>query len=103
MGAPLVGEVEVLSGDLSGRHYAVHEDGFMIGRSSGCDLVLPKRYISRQHARIERDGARRHAGAVADARNAAGGAQLARDALARLLANLEVQLVLGHVWVSRIR
>lgn len=56
MGAPLVGEVEVLSGDLSGRHYAVHEDGFMIGRSSGCDLVLPKRYISRQHARIERQG-----------------------------------------------
>ncbi len=37
--------------------YGVTEEVTVIGRSSSCDLTLPSRYVSRQHARIvERDG-----------------------------------------------
>lgn len=48
--------LEVLSGDLSGRRYRVEDAEFVIGRAPNCDLVLPKRYISREHARITRAG-----------------------------------------------
>lgn len=48
--------LEVLTGDLSGRRYRVEDAEFVIGRAPGCDLVLPKRYISREHARISRAG-----------------------------------------------
>lgn len=48
--------LEVLSGDLSGRSYLLEEDEFLIGRAPTCQLVIPKRYISREHARIRRDG-----------------------------------------------
>ncbi|MCA8921595.1 MAG: FHA domain-containing protein [Planctomycetes bacterium] len=44
--------LHVLSGDLAGRAYRVEEREFVIGRSPNCDLVIPKRYISREHARI---------------------------------------------------
>ena len=44
--------LHVLSGDLAGRAYLVEEREFVIGRSPSCNLVIPKRYISRQHARI---------------------------------------------------
>lgn len=47
--------LEVLSGDLAGRAYQVDEAEFVIGRAPNCHLVLPKRYISREHARILRD------------------------------------------------
>lgn len=48
--------LDILSGDLSGRSYRLDESEFTIGRSRDCDLVIPKRYISRQHARIVREG-----------------------------------------------
>lgn len=48
-------ELEVLSGDLAGKTYQVDEAEFVIGRAPNCHLVLPKRYISREHARILRD------------------------------------------------
>lgn len=53
MTAPMI---EVLTGDLQGRSYLVEEDEFLIGRAPSCDLVIPKRYISREHARIVRQG-----------------------------------------------
>lgn len=46
--------LDILSGDLTGRSYTVDEDEFLIGRGRNCDLVIPKRYISREHARIVR-------------------------------------------------
>ncbi|MCO5168584.1 MAG: FHA domain-containing protein [Planctomycetes bacterium] len=48
--------LEILTGDLSGRRYRVEDAEFVIGRAPTCDLVLPKRYISREHARISRAG-----------------------------------------------
>lgn len=48
--------LEILTGDLSGRRYRVDDAEFVIGRAPNCDLVLPKRYISREHARISRAG-----------------------------------------------
>ncbi|MGE0706449.1 MAG: FHA domain-containing protein [Planctomycetota bacterium] len=48
--------LDILSGELSGRSYTLEEDTFVIGRSRSCDLVIPKRYVSRQHARIVREG-----------------------------------------------
>ena len=49
--------LEVLSGDLAGRAYAIDEREFFIGRATSCDIVIPRRYISREHARIvRRDG-----------------------------------------------
>lgn len=51
-----VAELEVLTGDLEGRRYEVAEDEFVIGRASTCDLVIPKKYISREHALIRREG-----------------------------------------------
>ncbi|RMG06959.1 MAG: FHA domain-containing protein, partial [Planctomycetota bacterium] len=48
--------LEVLSGELSGRTYAIDEEEFVIGRSQRCHLVIPKRYVSREHARIVREG-----------------------------------------------
>jgi len=48
--------LDVLSGDLAGRSYAVEEREFVIGRAPSCNLVIPKRYISREHARIQRQG-----------------------------------------------
>lgn len=49
--------LEILSGDLSGRSYELDEDDFRIGRGTSCQLVIPKRYISREHAVIARRGA----------------------------------------------
>lgn len=48
--------LEILTGDLSGRSFRVEDAEFVIGRSPSCDLVIPKRYISREHARISRAG-----------------------------------------------
>ena len=62
--------LDVLSGDLSGRSYVVDEDEFVIGRGRNCDLVIPKRYISREHARIVRSRSRLAAGALFALRSA---------------------------------
>lgn len=50
------GLLEILTGDLEGRRYEVDEGEFTIGRAASCDIVIPKKYISRTHARIVRDG-----------------------------------------------
>ena len=52
MSGPLL---EVLSGELAGKAYEVDEAEFVIGRAPNCHLVIPKRYISREHARILRE------------------------------------------------
>jgi hypothetical protein len=41
-------------GDLEGERWTLDQDRTTIGRSSDCDVVLPKRQVSRYHARIER-------------------------------------------------
>ncbi|HZV00554.1 MAG TPA: FHA domain-containing protein [Planctomycetota bacterium] len=49
--------LEILSGDLEGRAYDIDEAPFRIGRKDDCAIVLPKKYVSRQHAEIvEKDG-----------------------------------------------
>jgi pSer/pThr/pTyr-binding forkhead associated (FHA) protein len=48
--------LEVLSGDLAGRSYEILGDTFTIGRREDCDLVLPKKYVSRVHAEVVRSG-----------------------------------------------
>jgi hypothetical protein len=45
----------VYEGELEGQRWLVDQDQMIIGRGSDCDIVLPKRQISRQHAQIERD------------------------------------------------
>ncbi|MGD2105070.1 MAG: FHA domain-containing protein [Anaerolineae bacterium] len=42
-------------GDLEGERWILERDHTVIGRSSDCDVVLPKRQVSRHHAEIERD------------------------------------------------
>lgn len=54
MSAP---RLDVLNGDLSGRSYRLEEREFVIGRGRSCDLVIPKRYISREHAKIIKNDA----------------------------------------------
>ena len=53
MSAP---RVEVLTGELAGRSYTMEERRFVIGRAPRCHIVIPKKYISREHARIVREG-----------------------------------------------
>lgn len=42
-------------GDQEGQRWTLDQIPAVIGRSSECDIVLPKRQISRRHARIEQD------------------------------------------------
>jgi pSer/pThr/pTyr-binding forkhead associated (FHA) protein len=42
-------------GELKGERWVLDQDEITIGRSVDCDVVLPKRQVSRHHARIERD------------------------------------------------
>ncbi len=42
-------------GELKGERWILDQDCTTIGRSDDCDIVLPKRQVSRQHARIVRD------------------------------------------------
>jgi pSer/pThr/pTyr-binding forkhead associated (FHA) protein len=42
-------------GELEGEHWVLDQDQMTIGRSPDCDIRLPKRQVSRYHARIERD------------------------------------------------
>jgi hypothetical protein len=41
-------------GDMEGQRWILEQDRTTIGRSNDCDVVLPKRQVSRQHAEIER-------------------------------------------------
>jgi hypothetical protein len=47
----------VYEGELEGQRWIIDQDRMVIGRGSSCDITLPERQISRQHAQIERDGA----------------------------------------------
>jgi hypothetical protein len=42
------------SGPLQGERWLLQRDRFLIGRGPECDIVVPDRQISRQHARISR-------------------------------------------------
>src|SRR3970040_397694 len=42
------------SGPLQGERWTLQSDRFLIGRGRECDIVVPDRQISRQHARISR-------------------------------------------------
>lgn len=42
-------------GDQEGQKWVVDRDRMVIGRGSECEIVLPERQISREHAQIERD------------------------------------------------
>jgi len=42
-------------GDLKGERWILDQAYTTIGRSADCDVVLPKRQVSRHHAEIERD------------------------------------------------
>ena len=48
--------LEIVAGELQGRKYRVEDARFVIGRAPSCDLVIPKKYISREHAKISRAG-----------------------------------------------
>ncbi len=45
----------VYEGKLEGQKWLIDQDRILIGRSNDCDIVLPERQVSRQHAQIERD------------------------------------------------
>ncbi len=45
----------VYEGEMEGQRWIIDQERVVIGRGSDCDIVLPKRQISRQHAQIERD------------------------------------------------
>lgn len=45
----------ITEGQLAGQRWPVDQDVLLIGRSETCDLVLPERQISRQHARLKRE------------------------------------------------
>jgi hypothetical protein len=42
-------------GELKGERWVLDQEYMTIGRSEDCDIVLPKRQVSRHHAQIERD------------------------------------------------
>ncbi len=45
-------------GELTGQQWTITADEFVIGRGGECDLVLPERQVSRQHAKILREDGR---------------------------------------------
>ncbi|WP_322798616.1 FHA domain-containing protein, partial [Thermoflexus sp.] len=45
----------ITEGQLAGQRWPVDQEALLIGRSETCDLVLPERQISRQHARLKRE------------------------------------------------
>ena len=46
----------VYEGELEGQRWIIDQNRTIIGRGTNCEIVLPERRISRQHAQIERDG-----------------------------------------------
>ncbi len=45
----------VYEGEQEGQRWILDRDRVTIGRTSGCDIVLAERQVSRRHAQIERD------------------------------------------------
>lgn len=54
----MVASVKVLSGTSTGTIHEIHVDQAVLGRNTFCDIVIPEHSISRQHARIVREGER---------------------------------------------
>ena len=48
----------VVDGPLRGQQWVMHDDALTIGRGAECNIVIPERQVSREHARIWRDGSR---------------------------------------------
>jgi len=46
------------AGAATGQKWAIEKDVVVIGREESCDVALPERPVSRQHAEIRRDGNR---------------------------------------------
>ena len=46
----------VYEGELEGQRWLLDQDRVIIGRGTDCEIVLPERQVSRQHAQIEWDG-----------------------------------------------
>ena len=46
----------VYEGELEGQRWIIDQNRTIIGRGTNCEIVLPERRVSRQHAQIERDG-----------------------------------------------
>lgn len=44
----------VYEGEQEGQRWLIDQDQMLIGRGSECDIVIPKRQVSRIHAQIER-------------------------------------------------
>jgi len=44
----------VYEGELEGQRWLIDQDQILIGRGLDCDIVLPERQASRQHAQVER-------------------------------------------------
>lgn len=47
----------VIDGPLRGQQWVMHGDELILGRADHCDIVIPERSVSREHARIWRDDA----------------------------------------------
>jgi len=45
----------IYDGELEGQRWVIDKEQMIIGRGTSCDIVLPERQVSRQHAQIERD------------------------------------------------
>src|SRR5580765_4472006 len=45
-----------LAGPIAGRRYKLGEGEYVIGRRSDCQIFVPDMRVSRQHARLWRDG-----------------------------------------------
>ncbi|MBN1427839.1 MAG: FHA domain-containing protein [Anaerolineae bacterium] len=45
----------VVDGPLRGQQWVIHRDELTLGRADNCDIVIPERSVSREHARIWRD------------------------------------------------
>jgi hypothetical protein len=46
----------VREGEAAGQRWVLHGDELLVGRGTECDIVLPERQVSRQHARIRSQG-----------------------------------------------
>ncbi len=57
-GRPLLARLTLQNGPMGGRSYLFHQDVTTIGRTSGNDLVIAGRTVSRRHARLWFDNGR---------------------------------------------
>src|SRR5262249_60233242 len=57
-GRPYYARFSIMSGPLSGRRFLLHQDTTSIGRTTGNDIIIPARTVSRQHAVLRFENAR---------------------------------------------